>query len=292
MDDRELLRRYAMGDGEAFAELVRRHRDWVYSVCLRRLGDTGLAEDAAQVVFLALAREAARVAKHPRVLGWLHRASRYTAVKIRRDEARREKREREVAAMGASVETEADWEAMRGVIEEAMDHLGARDREAVLLRFYRQLPHAEVGRAMGISEEAAKKRVNRALERLRGMVGARGERATGAGIGAAMAAHGIVRPSTALGAGLERVARGEADGHVRALAKGVSQMMGRAKAATMVGWTAAVMVAVAAATVPLVKGAHSAARPGPPAADTEVPGLQQAWHYGAETDAPRGLRRI
>ena len=277
-----------MGEAGAFAELVRRHRDWVYSVCLRRLGDEGLAEDATQVVFLALAREAGKVARHPRVLGWLHRVSRYTAIKIRREALRRERREREVGAMGAKEEVSADWEAMRGVIEEAMDRLSAADREAVLLRFYRQLPHAEVGRAMGVSEEAAKKRVNRALERLRGLVGARGVRVTGAGIGAALLVHGVVRVPVALGETLAAGGTG-ASGQVQVLTRGVLQMMGRAKLVVPAGVAIGVAVVVVL-TVPLVRRvgsvvaagpAESVAAAAPAPAPAEVRGLAEQWHFSS-----------
>ncbi len=194
MSDAELLARY-VGEGseEAFVELVGRHRDWVYSVCKRRVGDGGLAEDATQAVFLALWQQARKLRQGGTIVGWLHQVSRYTAAKLRRDEGRRRERERGAALMRSEEvgDTARVWGEVEGVLEEAMDGLRAADREAVLLRFYRKLSHAEVGTALGISEEAAKKRVNRAVERLRGAFGEGGAGVSGAGIGAALMAHGV-----------------------------------------------------------------------------------------------------
>jgi RNA polymerase sigma factor (sigma-70 family) len=260
MDDRELLTRYVQGkEDAAFGELVGRHRDWVYSVCLRRLRDEGLAEDATQVVFMALAREARRLAGHQTIAGWLHRVSRYTAMKIRRDEARRIRRERQAGAMRVGKDSGeqaagANWEAMEQVLEQSLDALRAGDREAILLRFYRQLSHADVRTALGISEEAAKKRVNRAVERLRAVIGARGVHTTTDGIGTAMLAYGVTAAPAGTAAGLVGIVKGAVSGKVQALTHGVLQMMGHVKLAVTAGWVVAALAVVGVAAVPLMHG--------------------------------------
>ena len=136
-DDIELLRRYAFERSEeAFADLVRRHIGLVYSAALRQAqGDAHLAEDIAQVVFTGLARTATRLTRHTSLAGWLYTSTRYTAAALRRSEQRRCARELEAHAMSEllqSAGTDAAWEQLRPVLDEAMHDLKAADREAVL----------------------------------------------------------------------------------------------------------------------------------------------------------------
>jgi RNA polymerase sigma factor (sigma-70 family) len=171
-DDSTLLRRYAAEkSAEAFAELVRRHLPLVHAAALRRLGgDAHRAEDVAQLVFCAVARHAAGLARHPSLAGWLYTATRNEVIDLVRAENRRRTRERLAQTMNPIAqepETAAEWSQLRPVLDSAMDQLDDRDREAVLLRFFQGLPFAEVGRATGLREDAARKRVERALDRLR-----------------------------------------------------------------------------------------------------------------------------
>ena len=94
-EDAELLRRYAEENSDAaFAELVRRHIDFVYAAALRQArGNAPLAQDVAQVVFTDLARKAATLARHEVVVGWLHTATRFAVAKAIRSESRRTARE-------------------------------------------------------------------------------------------------------------------------------------------------------------------------------------------------------
>src|SRR5204862_5360877 len=139
----------------------------VYSAALRRLhGDAHQAEDVAQVVFCALARKAHRLSRHPALTGWLYTATRNAVINVVRAETRRGAREKEAQLMHeANSETSADWSQLRPVLDTAMDQLNERDREAVLLRFFQGRAFAEVGAAVGLSEEAARKRVERALDK-------------------------------------------------------------------------------------------------------------------------------
>ncbi len=178
-DDATLLRRYATTrDEPAFAELVKRHVDGVYSVALRRAGyDAHLAEDIVQQVFVALAREAQHLSGHPVLTGWLYTTTRYIAASAVRSERRRKHREQEAHAMQ---ETDApdpapvDWRQIGPVLDDALDTLAEPDRIAVLLRFTDRRSYAEIGTVLGIAEEAARKRVDRAVDKLRVALGRRG----------------------------------------------------------------------------------------------------------------------
>lgn len=171
-DDAELLRRYAEERSEAaFTELVERNLGLVYATALRQLsGNVHHAQDVAQAVFTALARNAASVARHPVLIGWLYTTTQHLAAKVRRAEGRRSAREQaahlmhELTSPGSPA---ADWAQLRPILDDAMRDLNDRDREAVLLRFFARRPFAEIGAILRLSEDAARMRVERALEKLR-----------------------------------------------------------------------------------------------------------------------------
>lgn len=195
-DDCILLRRYAAaGDEAAFAEVVRRHLPFVYSAALRRLGrDTHRAEDVAQAVFCALARDARRIARHPMLSGWLYTATRNAAYNVVRAETRRRRREEEASHMqqiDARPDAPADWAALRPVLDAAIDRLSAADREAVLLRFFEGRSFADIGATLSTSEEAARKRTDRALVRLRDLLRPRDIAPTSATLAALLASHSV-----------------------------------------------------------------------------------------------------
>jgi len=174
-DDAQLLRCYAEEASEsAFSELVSRHIDLVYSAALRQVGgDAHLAQDVAQTVFADLARKARTASGHEVLTGWLYQATRYAASKVVRTERRRATREKEAVAM-QELSSEANWDDLSPLLDEAMGHLGAKDRDAVLLRYFERKELRAVGDALGTSEEAARKRLGRALERLRRHLTGRG----------------------------------------------------------------------------------------------------------------------
>jgi type II secretion system protein G len=168
--DPELLRHYVEHrDEAAFAEIVRRQVDLVYSVALRvARGDAHLAEDVTQRVFIQLARSAGSVCRHPAIIGWLHVTARHTAIKAIRGEQRRRVREQEASAMhDPNPPAAVPWEQLRPLLDEAVERLPARDRDAVLLRFFQGLSHREIGDQLGLTEDTARKRIERSLEKLR-----------------------------------------------------------------------------------------------------------------------------
>lgn len=200
LDEQQLLCRYAVeGSDVAFAELVARYVNLVYSTALRRTnGDTHLAQDVAQLVFTDLARKARTLSKNVVLAGWLHRATRYAAAQLLRTERRRQAREREAAAMNAhESESKPDWEHIRPLLDEALDRLNCADRDALLLRFFEERSLAEVGIALGSNEDAARKRVSRALEKLRGILARRGATTSAATFALVLSSHAVQAAPTA-----------------------------------------------------------------------------------------------
>lgn len=181
--DSELLRRYAgTKSEEAFAELVQRHVNLVYSAALRQVnGDAYLAQDVAQTVFTDLARKAGSLARREVLTGWLYTSAHFAAAKAVRTEQRRHAREQEAHTMRETIHTpapEPDWNKLRPVLDEAMHQLKEADREAILLRYFENRQFAEVGAKLGLNENAARMRVERALEKLRAVFLRRGVAAT------------------------------------------------------------------------------------------------------------------
>ena len=191
-DDVELLRQYAETHSQdSFAELVRRHLNFVYGTALRRVGgNTHRAEEIAQTVFTDLARKAAKLSGHPSLTGWLHTSTRLAAAASVRSEQRRQIREQEAMAMNESISNSPpvpEWEKLRPVIDDALDQVNERDRTAVLQRFFENQPLVKIGQALSVSEDAARKRIDRALEKLRTQLARRGIASTTIALGLALA---------------------------------------------------------------------------------------------------------
>jgi RNA polymerase sigma factor (sigma-70 family) len=203
--DATLLRRFTRERAEAaFAELVRRHVNAVYSTARRRVGgDSHLAEDVTQQVFAALARRAASLVTHPALGAWLHTATRHAAAHVVRTERRRKAREQTAAAMPdspADPTANLDWSRLAPVIDRAIDHLAEPDRTAVHLRFIENRSFADVGAALRVSEDAARMRVERALAKLRTALARRGIDSTAAALGLILADHAVVAAPAGLAA--------------------------------------------------------------------------------------------
>lgn len=174
LHDSQLLRQFVEEHSQAaFRQIVERHTAWLYSVCLRRLGDSALAEDATQAVFLALAQRAPFLLRQQTISPWLHQAARFCATNLLRSRIRRQRYESEAAVIKSSElasPPSAHWQNIEADFEPALDRLGARDRNLILLRFYEQKNHPEIAAVLGISQEASQKRLSRALQRLRNML--------------------------------------------------------------------------------------------------------------------------
>ena len=206
-DDRQLLRRFADDRSEsAFGELVARHLPLVYSTAIRQTnGDVHLARDVAQLVFTDLARKARSLSGNIILAGWLHRATIFAARQILRGERRRQAREQQAATMNATETENEDWGRIRPLLDDALEDLNKTDRDALLLRFFEQRSMAEVGAHLGGTEDAARKRIARALEKVRAGLQRRGVTTSAALLTTVIAANAVQIPPAGLAATLTGV---------------------------------------------------------------------------------------
>jgi len=175
MNGTDLLAEFRATRAEgAFSELVRRYGNLVYSVAKRRVADVTLAQEVTQIVFIRLAKAPPRLVSDWQLLAWLHRTTVHVSIDLWRSETRRRAREQHAMAMQNNPTEEAAWNEMTPVLDEALDGLDEADRQVILLRFFEQKTMADLARSCGISEDAAKMRVSRALERLRKQLGGLG----------------------------------------------------------------------------------------------------------------------
>jgi RNA polymerase sigma factor (sigma-70 family) len=204
--DIQLLREYGEGRNEvAFTEIVARHADLVYSAALRQVNCPEVARDVVQGVFTALARAAQGLCRggdeQASLAGWLYRSTRNVSLKLRRDEFRRQSRERQAMQEFEPVaEIVPDWDRLRPVLDEAMSGLGDADHDALVLRYFRNQDLRAVGATLGVSEDAAQKRVSRALERLRSEFKRRGVSTTAEALTAGVSANAITAAPAGLAA--------------------------------------------------------------------------------------------
>jgi RNA polymerase sigma factor (sigma-70 family) len=177
--DAQLLRAYLEGDEAAFREIVSRHTDLIYSAALRQVSSPDLAQDIAQSVFVDLVRKAKQISDRltPKasLAGWLYRSTRFAVLTRLRDDQRRARHERQAMEQLITDSSPAtDWERIRPHLDEAVAELSDDDRDALLLRYFKNHDFQTVGRALGLSDDAAQKRVSRAVERLREFFSKRG----------------------------------------------------------------------------------------------------------------------
>lgn len=203
--DTELLRRYTDDHAEdAFRQLVQRHLGFVYFTALRRVGhDAQLAEDVAQTVFTALARKAFQLRDRPTLRGWLFVSTQHAAASVVRGEQRRRARENEAQSMQTLVNDSGaipDPHHLRALLDPAILRLRDSDREAISLRFFENRTFAEVGAALHLSEDAARKRVDRALDKLRLALAARAVTSSAAILAAALGDFALGAAPPGLGA--------------------------------------------------------------------------------------------
>src|SRR6266487_2025613 len=175
--DSELLREYVRQNREgAFTELVERYLNLVFSAALRTTADSYLAQDAAQETFVSLAQRASFLMDRSSVAGWLHRTVCNLAAKKVRGEVRRRSREAEVSRMQieSGADDDAVWQQVSAQLDAALNDLGGRDRNILLLRYLQQRTIPDIALELGLITEAAQKRVSRALDKLRGCLSIRG----------------------------------------------------------------------------------------------------------------------
>jgi RNA polymerase sigma factor (sigma-70 family) len=210
--DAQLLREYAEHRNEAaFHEIVGRYTNLVYSSALRQVASSDLARDVAQSVFTDLAAKArslvAKSAGEPSLAGWLYRGTRFAALNLLREDRRRQARERQAMEhFDPTTETAPEWDLVRPVLDEAMMDLSDEDREALLLRFFKSHDFRAIGQSLGVSDDAAQKRVSRALERLRAHLTSRGVTASMVALSTALSTHAVTFAPAGLAVSLSTAA--------------------------------------------------------------------------------------
>ncbi len=203
VSDSDLLRQYACERSQAaFSQLVKNHLDMVFSAAKRRLrGDESLAAEAAQDVFLSVSRHAESLASHPVLAAWLHTATRNAAANLLRRERRKQQHTEQFAAMNEmeSAEPGSDvWDEVRDFLDDALDALPQVDRQAILLRFFEGRTYLDVSSRLGMSEEAARMRVTRALEKVRSRLQRKGIDSTATALAGVLTTHAVTAAPVSL----------------------------------------------------------------------------------------------
>jgi RNA polymerase sigma factor (sigma-70 family) len=253
-DDLALLHDYAQNGSEAaFAALVSRHIHLVYSVALRQVRDTHLAEEVTQAVFIILAHKAGSLDDKTILSGWLCRTARYAAANALKIQTRRQHREQEAYMQNILNETAPDetWRQIAPLLDDAMQKLGQKDHDALVLRYFENRNFAEVGAALGASEDAAKMRVSRALDKLRKFFAKRGIPSTTVAIAETISAHSVQAAPQAL---IATISASAVKGSVVAtstltLVKGTIYTMNWLKLKFALSLATAILIAGGAATV-------------------------------------------
>lgn len=264
-DDWELLQRFRkFGDQDAFAEVVRRHIDLVWAAAFRISGNADLARDIAQTVFSDLARKAPKLSEQTVLTGWLHRAATFATCRALRDAARRTMRERQAMQMQSlqpNSEEDEKVQHLLPLLDETIGELAEPDRETILLRYFGKKSLAEIGATFGISEDAAQKRLARALERLRSHFRRRGFQTSAAFVTAALGVAGAQAAPSGIAA---TVAAGSAAAAVTAGGTAIPQLIAHVTTplAMMKSPVISTVLVAAAVTAPLVYQEYRSSRLG------------------------------
>lgn len=258
MDDWQLLNEYATRNSEeAFRALVERYAGMVYHTALRQARDPDAAEEVTQAVFIALAQKAGRIPRQTLLYGWLFRATRFAVLNWIRDETCRRRYEHVAMNMEISLqfnEPESVWEQISPHLNDALDRLPSSDRDVVMSRFFGNKSYKEVAQGLGISEDTAKKRLSRALEKMRAFFGRRGVAVPAMALLAALSAYGVQAAPSGLTASVTAAAlakSGAGAASTLTLAKATLKLIAWAKAKTALAFGAGVLL-VTAGTVTAV----------------------------------------
>jgi len=270
-----LLREFVERNSEeSFATLITRHVNKVYSVALRHTRNPHQAEEITQAVFVILARKAAQLCRHTSLAGWLYQTARLTAVTFIRTEIRRAKREQETLMQTSLDENESDfWPQIAPLLDDAMAGLSETDRHAVVLRYFDGRSLKEVGTALGGSEDAAKMRVNRAVEKLRKFFNKRGVVLSAAALTATISAHSVQAAPAFLAKSVTAVAitkGAAASTSTLTLIKGALKVMAWTKVKTAVVTGAAVLLVVGGGATVYETNHHSQRVPAKAEAPAEM----------------------
>ncbi len=205
--DSELLEQFARDRSEeAFAALVGRHVDLVYSAALRQVRSPQLAEDVAQTVFLDLSRNAEKLNSQTILTAWLYSVTRRAAIDVVRSESRRQLREQIAVELADMNSPDTHWKEIEPLLDEAMETLDPDDRSSILLRYFENKSLRDVGQTLGTSDDAAQKRVSRAVEQLREYFSKKGIAIGSGGVVALLSANAVQSAPAALATAISSAA--------------------------------------------------------------------------------------
>jgi RNA polymerase sigma factor (sigma-70 family) len=280
-NDAELLREYVESQSDAaFAELVGRHVNLVYSTAFRMVRENALAQDVVQSVFVQLARKASTVREGNALPGWLYQVTHCQAANALRAEHSRRQHETE-AMMQAQLDTNTAWEYIGFGLEEAMHTLSLAEQNLIVMRFFEEQSWREVGNALALSEDTVQRRVGRALEKLRAYFTRRGVAMSASVLGLAIAANAVSAAPAGLASTVTTASLAKATG------AGSSTLLTAIKTILTKKTTYAILTAaiVAAVSIPLIL-----AKAGPTNAPVTADSLRKGLvlHFTLDEDAPDG----
>ncbi len=263
-DDMTLVREFAASNSEpAFAALVERHIGLIHSAARRQVGDDNLAEEITQAVFIILSRKAAALGPKTILSAWLYRTTCYAAADALKTRRRRHAREQEAFMQSILNETttEEAWTQLAPLLDDALNDLGEADRTALVLRYFENKSAAEIAQALRMKEDAAQKRVVRALEKLRARLLKRGVTLTATVIASAVAANSVQAAPVGL---VVKVAALAAKGSIisitlKTLVKGTMKMMNYSKIKTAIAIGAGILFVAGTATALLIQDKNPSA---------------------------------
>jgi len=294
-DDDQLLRQFVRDRSRgAFEQLVRRYVGIVHGAALRQVRDPHLAEDVTQAVFIVLVNKAAKLQNMKTIGGWLLKVTRYAAIDamrkqnlIRRHEQLASQQRPE--QVGAAEPKTDEWEQLAPVLDDAMSRLGATDRDAVVLRYFQEESYADIAQKLSVGEDAARKRVDRALAKLRGILSRKGVTLPAAAVAAGVAAHASAAvPSalvTTIVSGATVASASAATGLGLSIAKGAINMMAWANAKVAAVAFAALLLAASGgvAVVHLALAPQVQNQPAPDATGGDRKAILGTWYITGTT---------
>ena len=295
MNDMDLMREYTDRNSEpAFAELVHRHINLVYSVALRGVGNSQDAQDVTQAVFIILARKITSLRQRSTLTGWLYETTRFTARQLLRTRNRQQTREQEAYMQSAlnDSDNESVWRQLAPVLEEAMARLNEKERALLALRFYENKSGAEAAALLGIEEQAAHKRTARAVEKMRAFFARRGLGISAGVLIGVISANSVQAAPIGLAKIISAVAIAKgatAGGSTLTLAKGAFKLMAWTKMKTAVIAGAIILLAVGTTTTLVIQHREHLPKPQPVSFDqTEFP--KASWAFAGYSDPESALQ--